>query len=153
MDTHIEACARAAHETIAAYCAAIGDPPLQRWSFVSDEMKDSVRAGVQGVLDGNDERASHEAWCKHRREHGWVYGRQKSEEHKTHPNLVPYSELPRTQRYKDGLFVGTVRMMAAALGLKVVYPSESARGGRPAVERREIDWSTGATRILPPKGE
>jgi hypothetical protein len=153
MDMYIEACAHAAHETNAAYCAAIGDPPQPSWASAPDELKESVRAGVKGVLLGNDERTSHEGWCKHLREHGWVYGQQKSRERKTHPNLVPYSELPRTQQHKDGLFVGAVRTMAAALGLTVIYPAEPARGGRPAIERREINWSTGETRVIPPTGD
>jgi hypothetical protein len=34
---------------------------------------------------------------------GWRYGAKKSAEEKTHPLLVPYSELPVSEKLKDGL--------------------------------------------------
>ncbi len=44
---------------------------------------------------------AHELWMKDRIEHGWVYGAVKNKEAKTHPDLVPYDQLPAIERAKD----------------------------------------------------
>jgi hypothetical protein len=65
----------------------------------------------------------------------------KDPEKKQHPCMVPYADLPAAQRAKDALFLGTVRNMAAALGMTVHYPEQP---GHPA---RTIDWSAEQVRI------
>lgn len=39
------------------------------------------------------------------------------------------------------LFMGSVRCMAAALGMAITYPAVPARNGMPAFPKRTIDWS------------
>jgi hypothetical protein len=46
---------------------------------------------------------------------GWVYGEVKDAEKKTHPCLVPFSELPPFQQQKDSLFCGIVDALAGPL--------------------------------------
>jgi len=41
----------------------------------------------------------------------------KDTEKKEHPCFVPYAQLPPEQKYKDTLYLATVRSMAKALGL------------------------------------
>jgi len=36
---------------------------------------------------------------------GWIYGTKYSREEKTHPDLVPYSDLDQLERDKDSVFV------------------------------------------------
>lgn len=43
----------------------------------------------------------HEVWAKSRIAEGWVYGPERSTEHKTTPCLVPYSELPEEEKAYD----------------------------------------------------
>lgn len=134
----IEACARAAHEVNRAYCIAIGDYTQVAWEHAADWQKSSARDGVAGALDGNTPEQSHEAWMADKIAAGWTFGPTKDPETKQHPRMVPYAELPASQRQKDSLFVSTVRCMAASLGGVVRYP---ASPGFPAHTR---DWSTGA---------
>ena len=47
---------------------------------------------------------------------GWTYGTVKDAEAKTHPCLLPYSELPQEQKIKDQLFISVVMASAKALG-------------------------------------
>lgn len=44
---------------------------------------------------------NHENWMRYKLEHGWVYGEKKSEKYKTHPDLVPFDELPEVEQRKD----------------------------------------------------
>ena len=47
---------------------------------------------------------SHTNWSNEKFAAGWVYGDVKDAEKKTHPCLVPYSELPEEQKVKDAIF-------------------------------------------------
>jgi RyR domain-containing protein len=41
-------------------------------------------------------------------ERGWRWGAVKDPQQRTHPNLLPYSELPPAEREKDSLFKAIV---------------------------------------------
>lgn len=69
-------------------------------------------SGVEGILNGNTPRQSHEAWMQFKLEHGWVLGPLKDEEKKEHPLLVPYDELPAAQQIKDALFSAVVHALS-----------------------------------------
>ena len=112
----VEACARAAHEVNRAYCLAFGDASQPPWEEAPDWQTTSARSGARGALAGNTPEQSHEAWLREKRATGWRFGPVKNPEEKEHPCLVPYAELPESQRAKDVLFVATVRAVARALG-------------------------------------
>jgi len=43
----------------------------------------------------------HDVWAKGRISEGWMYGEKKDAEKKTTPLLVPYSELPESEKEYD----------------------------------------------------
>lgn len=43
----------------------------------------------------------HEVWAETRISQGWTYGEQRNDELKTHPCLVPYEELPESEKEYD----------------------------------------------------
>lgn len=108
-DSEIVLAARAAHEVNLVYCAALGDNSQVPWAEAPEWQRISAIKGVQGVIAGNTPEQSHESWLREKRETGWKYGPVKDAEKKEHPCFVPYAELPPGQRYKDTLFVTTVR--------------------------------------------
>ena len=115
-----EACARAAHEVNRAWCILNGDNSQVAWELAPQWQRDSAIRGVMGVLDGNTPEQQHEAWSADKYADGWIYGPIKDANAKTHPCLVPYGDLPEVQRAKDGLFVATVKAMAAAASGRLV---------------------------------
>lgn len=44
---------------------------------------------------------THDVWAKNRIEHGWIYGEARNDELKTTPCLVPYNELPDSEKEYD----------------------------------------------------
>jgi hypothetical protein len=112
----VEACARAAHEANRAYCMTLGDFSHLSWDNSPEEMRASTRNGVEKALAGATSEELHESWCADKRAAGWVCGLTKNAAAKTHPCLVPYSELPEEHRRKDALYASVVRAMAKALG-------------------------------------
>lgn len=109
-----ELIARVAHEVNRAYCCALGDLSQSSWENTPQWQRDSALVGVDLHL-GNPNlgpEASHESWMAHKLEAGWTHGAAKDPEAKTHPCLVPFSELPREQQAKDFLFRAVVHALA-----------------------------------------
>lgn len=103
--------ARICHEANRALCAANNDNSQKPWDECEQWQRDSaVKGVVYAIANPNaTPEDQHKAWCKDKLENGWVYGPQKNPDHKTHPCLVEYSELPEFQRAKDHLFQSVVR--------------------------------------------
>ena len=47
----------------------------------------------------------HEGWMQAYIEIGWKYGEKYNREERTHPDLVPYSQLGKLEQDKDSVFV------------------------------------------------
>jgi len=43
----------------------------------------------------------HRGWMDKKKQDGWVFGRPRCNQKKHHPCMVPYSELPETEKDKD----------------------------------------------------
>lgn len=61
----------------------------------------------------------HEVWAETRIQQGWTYGEQRNDELKTHPCLVPYEELPDSEKeYDRNTSIGTLKLIMK-LGFKI----------------------------------
>ena len=109
----LEEIARTAHEVNRAYCFSIGDTSQLPWDDSPKWLRSSVRSGVEFHILNPDATPedSHANWLAEKTEDGWVYGRDKNEELKTHPCCRPYGALPPKQRAKDALFIAVVKTM------------------------------------------
>lgn len=114
-DATVEQIARVAHEVNRAYCRALGDYSQLEWDEAPQWQRDSAINGVRYHIDnpGSSPADSHNNWLKEKRAEGWVYGDVKNPDKKEHPCMMPYGDLPLTQRVKDYLFIGVVRSMTA----------------------------------------
>lgn len=57
-------------------------------------------------------RNVHEVWAKSRIDQGWKYGEQRDDDKKTHPCLIPYDELPESEKdYDRDTCINTVKMI------------------------------------------
>ncbi len=62
---------------------------------------------------------THEVWAKGRADEGWVYGEKLDREKKIHPLLVPYSELPDSEKeYDRRTSIETLKLLIK-LGVKI----------------------------------
>jgi len=106
-----EEIARAAHEVNRVFCEALGDYSQVTWDAAPEWQRASAIAGVRAVADGSatTPAGSHASWVRQKIDDGWSYGDVKDPDLKTHPCLVPYSDLPPEQRAKDSLFLAVVR--------------------------------------------
>ncbi|GGO63147.1 RyR domain-containing protein [Nonomuraea cavernae] len=115
MKVYVTTIARVCHEANRVLQIAQGDPaPSPHWADAPDWQRESAIKGVEAALSGATPQELHESWCEVKRADGWMYGPVKDEAAKTHPCLVPYSNLPEAERVKDHLFYAIVCAFPAA---------------------------------------
>lgn len=104
----IDDVAECCHEATRAIQRALGEPISPAWSDTDAETRESARDGVRNALSGTTPEDSHANWVAYKVAHGWAYGETKDHTNKTHPCLVPYTDLPEEQRMKDRVFLTIV---------------------------------------------
>ena len=89
-------------------------------------------------------RNAHARWAKRRQDDGWIFGSERDDKLKRHPDLVPYDDLPESEREYDRVLVKGTLQHLVALGYKIVPPSDSADSsampGLPPVFAEERDF-------------
>ena len=64
-------------------------------------------------------RAVHDTWMKERLAAGWKYGPKRNDDKKTHPCLVPYDELPESEKKYDYATAEAVVAKLRELGYEI----------------------------------
>lgn len=109
-----ELAAAIGYEAVRALCRALGQPnPLDwasappHWREVSLDCALSIRA----CPDCDRPGFVHDTWIAAKARQGWTYGPERDEARKLSPLLVPYGDLPESERAKDRLFQAVVRAL------------------------------------------
>ena len=125
---------------------AAGDPAMQQWSELSEGLKRSnraqaediirklerVRCGYRPLRDAKPAafqfakkevellaEGEHERWIKERADTGYSYGPARDEARKTHPYLIPWSNLPDKIKEYDRQTVRGIPGFLAGSGFEV----------------------------------
>lgn len=61
----------------------------------------------------------HETWAKQRLDDGWSYGPQRDDRAKTHPCLVPFDQLPESEKVYDRQTAAGTLKMIIGLGYEI----------------------------------
>ena len=73
---------------------------------------------------------THEVWAKGRVEQGWVYGKERNDEKKETPCMVPYEELSESEKdYDRNTAIETLKLIVK-LGYKIVKEQENEQHQR-----------------------
>ena len=62
---------------------------------------------------------AHEHWAKKRVDEGWTYGPNKSDDKKTNPDLVPYDDLPTSEKEYDRTMAMETLKLIRKLGYRI----------------------------------
>jgi DNA-binding transcriptional MerR regulator len=92
-----------------------GDPePSPPWDNAPDYQVQQNTASVIEALADPDRTAeqNHQGWYERMIADGWTYGEVKNPEAKTHPDLLPFDQLPQHEQQKDRLFIAIVRALS-----------------------------------------
>ena len=63
---------------------------------------------------------SHDHWARQRIEAGWTYGPQRDDVQKTHPDLMPYGDIPEGEKKYDRTSVVETLKAILTLGYEIV---------------------------------
>lgn len=66
---------------------------------------------------------AHDVWARQRLADGWTYGPSRNDSQKKHPCLVPYAELPDSEKIFDRQTALETIKAILALGFKITPPS------------------------------
>ena len=62
---------------------------------------------------------THDVWAAQRMNDGWTYGPKRDDSNKHHPCLVPYSDLPESEKEYDRKTAGETLKAVMALGYSI----------------------------------
>ena len=65
---------------------------------------------------------SHDIWAKRRMREGWTYGESRDDAAKQHPDLVPYQDLPESEKQYDRDTALATLKAICALGYRIEKP-------------------------------
>jgi len=82
---------------------------------INDDQLESLLDGVEFQLNYPDKtpEENHENWLEMKYDQGWEYGPVKDFDKKTHPDIVPYDDLPEIEKRKDLADMASHRMALA----------------------------------------
>lgn len=63
---------------------------------------------------------AHDIWARARMDEGWIYGPVRNDELKQHPDLVPYSQLPDSEKEYDRLMAMNTLRLVRRLGFDII---------------------------------
>ena len=63
---------------------------------------------------------NHDHWARQRIASGWTYGPQRDDARRTHPDLVPYGDLPEGEKEYDRTSVIETLKVILTLGYQIV---------------------------------
>lgn len=70
-----------------------------------------LNSSIADLQDAIAENA-HEVWAEARMREGWTYGTVRDDQHRKHPDLVPYSSLPESEKEYDRIMaLNTIRLL------------------------------------------
>lgn len=87
---------------------------------VSDIPLDST---IEELTEAIAENA-HDIWARARMDEGWSYGPVRDDEKKHHPDLVPYSQLPDSEKEYDRTMAMNTLRLVRRLGFEIVNCNE-----------------------------
>lgn len=62
----------------------------------------------------------HDVWAKSRIDEGWTWGNERNDEKKTHPCLVPYSQLTEVEKNYDRNTATDTLKLVIKLGYQII---------------------------------
>jgi hypothetical protein len=110
----VDACARVAYDVYRV--AFVVDEPTPDFDALDPERHLHVLRAARAAVSGTTPEAFHAEWTSELARDGWVAGPELSEDAKTHPNLVPYGDLPDEQHLLDALFSAAATATFRELG-------------------------------------
>jgi hypothetical protein len=107
----VSSLAKLIHKCVGTIPRIDGSKP-PKWSKLSFEDKQLSYRAIINILNNYPKftpEDAHEVWMKAKINQGWKYGEQYNETAKLHPSIVPYDELPDSEKLKDEIWASLIK--------------------------------------------
>jgi len=82
----------------------LGEEQLDQKLFTAEQRERRVAALKKCAAESTSDEERHASWMQMHADMGWVYGEEFNPTLKTHPNMLPWDQLPPTARSKAKIF-------------------------------------------------
>jgi hypothetical protein len=86
--------------------------PVKLSDVIIDEDLDELQEAIA--------ENAHEVWAEARIKEGWTYGRERDDTLKKHPDLIPYSALPDSEKEYDRIMARETIRLVKKLGFDII---------------------------------
>lgn len=131
-------------EAMASERIVIPEPYYERDKAFQDQFEKTVTRLCAAETPPTTPEEEHNSWWRAYEEMGWRYGPVRDPVAKTHPDMVPFNELPEAERVKDEIF-----MAICALARRYIKEDELADVAEGAMEASD-EWASHADRDSTP---
>ena len=100
------------------YMVAVSASPVKYDPQPIDVTEIDLDADLEDLTEAIAENA-HDIWARARMDEGWTYGPVRNDELKQHPDLVPYSQLPDSEKEYDRLMAMNTLRLVRRLGYRI----------------------------------
>ncbi len=90
--------------------------PLRDWDAIDYEFNEN---DIETMA-----RMEHDRWCQELGREGWSYGPERDDTRKTHPALVPWTDLPEGEKDKNREFIRDLPQLLSRAGFQVQRTSK-----------------------------
>ncbi|MDE5814131.1 MAG: Ryanodine receptor Ryr [Muribaculaceae bacterium] len=97
---------------------AVSASPVKYDPQPIDVTEIDLDADLEDLTEAIAENA-HDIWARARMDEGWTYGPVRNDELKQHPDLVPYSQLPDSEKEYDRLMAMNTLRLVRRLGYRI----------------------------------
>lgn len=103
------------HNYMIRVLQSIGDYEPQPINLDSIQLTDDLLELREAIAEN-----AHEVWAAARIKEGWTYGRERDDANKKHPDLIPYSALPDSEKEYDRLMALDTIKLVKKLGFNLI---------------------------------
>lgn len=102
----------------------LNEPPFDASNLTPENTRRRIAAMIECAADATSDEERHTAWIRMHESAGWTYGDKFDSVLKTHPNMVPWEQLPKTVQSKARIF-DIMAKLGKSLESLLTPPAES----------------------------
>jgi hypothetical protein len=82
----------------------------EKWEVRSQEFKEQFIETIKKYFEDElpTPEEAHNSWVNAYKKMGWKYGNVRDVKKKTHPDMIPFEDLPKDEQNKDAIFLSFV---------------------------------------------
>lgn len=115
LNSQFEAAWRESHHYMVRVLQLVDDYEPQPVNLESVELTDDLQELQEAIAEN-----AHEVWAAARMKEGWTYGPERDDARKKHPDLIPYSSLPDSEKEYDRQMAFDTIKLVKKLGFDLV---------------------------------